>query len=53
MGNVVKKMLDKVPYGLFGFQVLLTTLMAIPADDFRLAIQTIFLFTFLEMRHSS
>lgn len=53
MGNVVEKMRDKVPNCLFGFQVLLAAMVAVAADQFSLAVQTIFLLTFVKMRHSS
>jgi hypothetical protein len=47
MGDVVKEMLDKVPDCLLGFEVLLPTFVTIAADDLRLAVQAIFLLTFL------
>jgi hypothetical protein len=47
MGDVIEKMLDEVPDGLFGFQVLLAALMAIAADDFGLAVQAVLLLSFL------
>ena len=53
MRDVVKEMLDEMPNRLLGLQVFLTTLVTITADDLRLAVQAIFLLTFLKMRHSS
>jgi len=47
MGDVIKEMLDEVPDCLLGFKVLLAAFVTIAADDLRLAVQAIFLLTFL------
>ena len=53
MGDIVEEMRYEVPDRLFGFQVLLAADMTVAADQLSLAIQAIFLLTFLEMGHSS
>lgn len=47
MRNIIEKMLDKVPDRLLGDQVLLTTIVTIPANHLRFTIETIFFLSFL------
>lgn len=50
MGNVVKEMGDKPPNRFAGFYIFLATLVTKPTYQFRIAIQTNFFGSFLEMR---
>lgn len=47
VGNIVEKVLDKVPYGLFGFEVLLTAFVAVAADCLGLAVKAILFLSFV------
>ncbi len=47
MGDIIKEMLDQVPDRFLWLQVLLSAVVAIMTDHFRLAIEAIFFFSFL------
>jgi hypothetical protein len=41
MGDVIEKMLDEVPDGLFGFEVFLPAFVAVSAEDLGLAVEAV------------
>jgi hypothetical protein len=40
-------MLDEMPYGLLGFEVLLAAFVTVAADDLRLAVQAVLFLSFM------
>lgn len=49
MCNIIYKMRNKVPEGLFWFKIFLPAYMAIPANKLRIAVKTYFFFPFFKV----
>lgn len=47
VGDIVEEVLDQVPDGLLGFEVLLAAFVAVAADDLRLAVEAILFLSFV------
>ena len=51
MGNILKKMRDKMPYRFLSFNIFLSASMAKPALYYVAAIKTVFFPSFFKMAH--